>query len=81
MKNNTEKKFKRRLKGIVVSDKMNKTVVVQVRRFTKHPKYGKFITADKKYKAHDADNTHKVGDTVIIEECSPISKDKTFKIV
>lgn len=66
------------LKGTVVSDKMDKTVVVSVSRFIKHPKYGKFYKVNKKYKAHDPENKHKVGDTVEIVETRPISKDKKF---
>ena len=75
------KKSRRRLDGVVVSDKMKDTVVVKVNRFIKHPKYGKFYLRSKKYKAHDAGNTCKVGDKVTIEECRPISKDKHFQIV
>ena len=69
------------LKGIVVGDKMQKTVVVSVTRFVKHPKYGKYYKVSKKYKAHDEDNTFKIGDTVEIIETRPISKDKKFKVV
>jgi small subunit ribosomal protein S17 len=69
------------LKGVVVSDKMTKTVVVAVRRYTKHPKYGKFILTEKRYKAHDEANEHKVGDEVEIRETRPISKDKHFVVV
>ncbi len=69
------------LAGIVVSDKMKDTVVVKVSRFVKHPKYGKYMTVDKKFKADDKGNTKKIGDKVTIEECAPISKDKHFKVV
>lgn len=68
-------------KGVVVGDKMNKTVVVSVSRFIKHPKYGKFYKVSKKYKAHDEENAYKVGDQVSIMETRPISKDKKFKVV
>ena len=68
------------LKGVVVSDKMDKTVVVSVSNFVKHPKYGKYYQVTKKYKAHDAENKWKVGDRVEIIETRPISKDKRFKI-
>jgi len=68
------------LKGVVVSDKMDKTIVVAVSRFIKHPKYGKFYSQTKKYKAHDAENKYKVGDKVEIIETRPISKDKKFKV-
>jgi small subunit ribosomal protein S17 len=74
-------KTRRRLKGTVVSDKMQKTVVVLVHRFVKHPKYGKFMRISKKYKAHDEYNAHKVGDIVVIEEARPMSKDKKFVVV
>ena len=69
------------LKGVVVSDKMDKTVVVSVSRFIKHPKYGKFYKVSKKYKAHDEENKCKIGDEVEIIETRPISKDKKFKVV
>ncbi|MCE9549044.1 30S ribosomal protein S17 [Candidatus Nomurabacteria bacterium] len=66
------------LKGVVVSDKMNKTIVVSVSRFIKHPLYGKFYKVNKKYKAHDEENKYKVGDKVEIASARPISKDKKF---
>lgn len=69
------------LKGIVVSDKMAKTVVVSVSHFVKHPLYGKFYKISKKYKAHDENNSHKIGDTVEIVSTRPISKDKKFTVV
>ncbi len=72
---------KTRLKGTVVSDKMKDTVVVLVSRYVKQPKYKKYVKIGKRYKAHDAGNVCKVGDTVSIEECAPISKDKRFRIV
>jgi small subunit ribosomal protein S17 len=75
---NTHKKT---LRGVVVSDKMQKTVVVEVNRFVKHPKYGKYMKQSKKYKAHDEENVYKTGDKVSIEETRPISKDKTFKVI
>ena len=68
------------LKGVVVSDKMDKTIVVAVSRFIKHPKYGKFYSQTKKYKAHDEENKYKTGDKVEIIETRPISKDKKFKV-
>lgn len=68
------------LSGIVVSDKMDKTVVVEVQRYFKHPKYGKFIKSKKRYKAHDESNEIKVGDKVEIVETKPLSKDKKFLI-
>ena len=69
------------LKGVVVSDKMDKTIVVSVSRFIKHPLYGKFYKVSKKYKAHDEENKYKTGDNVEIVETRPISKDKKFKVV
>ncbi|OGI57418.1 30S ribosomal protein S17 [Candidatus Nomurabacteria bacterium RIFCSPHIGHO2_02_FULL_37_13] len=69
------------LRGMVVSDKMDKTVVVSVSRFIKHPLYGKFYKVNKKYKAHDEENKHKTGDMVKIMETKPISKDKRFKVI
>lgn len=69
------------LKGVVVSDKMSKTVVVAVSRFVKHPLYGKYYTVTKKYKAHDENNKYKTGDKVEIVETKPISKDKKFSVI
>lgn len=74
-------KRKKTLSGIVVSDKMKDTAIVAVERYIKHPKYGKFIKLRKRYKAHDKDNKHKIGEKVKIEQTRPISKDKTFKII
>lgn len=76
-----EVKHKKILKGVVVSDKMQKTVVVSVNRFVKNPKYQKYQKISKRYKAHDESNEKKVGDIVSIEETRPISKDKKFKVV
>jgi small subunit ribosomal protein S17 len=69
---------RRALVGTVVSDKMEKTVVVEVERVTRHPLYGKVIKTHKKYKVHDQDNAAQIGDKVQIRECRPISKDKKF---
>jgi small subunit ribosomal protein S17 len=71
----------KKLTGIVMSDKMDKTVVVAVSNYFKHPKYGKYITRTKRYKAHDETNTYKTGDKVEISETRPISKDKNFVVV
>lgn len=76
----TTKTTPKKLQGVVVSDKMMKTVTVLVNRFVKHPKYGKYMKISKKYKAHDEANTYKAGDEVVITECRPISKDKTFTV-
>jgi small subunit ribosomal protein S17 len=72
---------KRRLTGVVKSDKMKDTIVVEVMRYEKHPKYEKFLKLKKRYKADDKGNTKKIGEIVEIEECRPISKDKRFKVV
>ena len=64
------------LEGIVVADKMEKSIVVKVNRMFKHPVVGKFVKRSKKYKAHDEKETAKVGDWVEIAECRPISKTK-----
>jgi small subunit ribosomal protein S17 len=72
---------KRILQGVVVSDKMDKTVVVSVERRVMHPIYKKFIRRSKKYHAHDEDNQVKVGEVVRIEECRPISKTKSWRVI
>jgi small subunit ribosomal protein S17 len=72
---------KRVLTGTVVSDKTDKTVVVKVERKVKHPLYGKIIRRSKKYHAHDEGNAFKTGEVVRIEECAPISKLKTWKVI
>jgi len=72
---------KKTMIGLVVSDKMEKTVVVLVSSKKKHPIYGKYITFTKKYKAHDEKNDAKVGDTVEIVETRPLSKDKYFRVL
>ncbi|PTS75688.1 30S ribosomal protein S17 [Sphingomonas sp. HMWF008] len=72
---------KRVLTGLIVSDKGDKTVVVNVERKVKHPLYGKIIRRTKKYHAHDEGNEYKQGETVRIEETAPISKLKTWKVV
>ena len=74
-----QKKYKK-FAGVVVSDKMKKTVVVKVQRIKKHPLYGKYIRISKKYKAHDENSEYKEGDKVLIQETRPISKDKRFKV-
>ncbi len=72
---------KRVLTGLVVSDKGDKTIVVNVERKVKHPLYGKIIRRSKKYHAHDEANEYKAGETVRIEETAPISKLKTWKVI
>ena len=71
---------KREETGIVISNKMMKTIVVKLDRRTRHAKYGKFITKTKKVKAHDEDNTAKIGDLVLIVATRPISKDKRYAL-
>ncbi|MBB4085990.1 30S ribosomal protein S17 [Sphingomonas carotinifaciens] len=72
---------KRVLTGVIVSDKTDKTVVVNVERKVRHPLYGKIIRRSKKYHAHDEGNEFKAGETVRIEETAPISKLKTWKVI
>jgi small subunit ribosomal protein S17 len=71
----------RRLIGVVVSNKMEKTAVVKVGRTIKHPKYLKLFTISKKYKAHNEDNKAQVGDKVVMVETRPLSKDKRWRII
>lgn len=72
---------RRILQGTVVSDKQDKTVVVQVERKVMHPVYKKFIRKSKKYAAHDENNQFKIGDIVRIIESKPISKNKSWKVI
>ena len=72
---------RRILQGVVVGDKADKTVMVQVDRRIQHPLYKKFIRRSKKYMAHDETNTRKIGDRVQIRECRPLSKSKHWEIV
>ncbi len=67
--------------GLVVSDKMDKTIVVAIERRVPHPVYGKMVTKTKRLKAHDESNSAKVGDTVRIVETRPLSKDKRFRLL
>ena len=67
--------------GVVVSNKMNKTVVLLTHRMTKHPLYKKYIKRRVRFKAHDEDNSCQVGDTVLVRETRPLSKDKRWKVV
>jgi len=69
------------LQGVVTSQKMNKTVTVMVGRRTKHPKYGKYISLSTKYHVHDEKEVSNEGDTVLIQECKPISRTKSWKLV
>jgi small subunit ribosomal protein S17 len=80
MTNNTIQKNKI-LKGIVVSDKMQKTAVVRVQRLKKHPKYKKYYKVSKKFKAHNPEDQYHIGDKVLIKETKPMSKDKRWRII
>ncbi len=77
----TKNAFKRTLKGTVVSAKSNQTIVVKVQRRFKHPIYSKFVNKTKKYHAHDAANTAKIGDVVTIIESRPYSKLKRWELI
>ena len=78
--NNQPKKI-RTLKGIVVSDKMQKTVVVSVTRLKKHPKYKKYYKVTNRFKAHDEKGEYHIGDKVVIRETRPLSKSKRWIVV
>lgn len=67
--------------GVVVSDKMDKTIVVAIKTKVRHPLYGKMINRTNKFKAHDEENTCGIGDTVKIVETRPLSKDKRWRLV
>ena len=75
-----EEKRVRTLQGKVVSDKMDKTITVAVERRVKHPVYGKYITRTTKVHAHDEENQCKAGDTVIVRESRPLSKNKSWTL-
>lgn len=88
MENNTKKEIKKEIKksivrkkfdGIVISDKMNKTIVVKVNSVKIHPKYKKRYTISKKYNVHDEKNNFKEGDKIMFTECRPISKNKKWR--
>ena len=83
MEQQTEKKERQRktYQGLVVSDKMEKTIVVQVTGKKLHKLYKKYITRSKRLKAHDENNEAKMGDTVRVEECRPVSKEKVWRLV
>lgn len=75
-----EEKRVRTLQGKVVSDKMDKTITVAVERRVKHPIYGKYITRTTKVHAHDEENQCKTGDSVLVRECRPLSKNKSWTL-
>jgi len=76
-----ERKIRKERTGVVVSDSMDKSIVVAVKRKVKHPIYGKFINRTKKFMVHDEENTCKIGDTVRISETRPLSKNKSWRLV
>ena len=76
----SERGNKKTMIGLVASDKMNKTVVVEVTRRTMHPMYRKYINRRKRYQAHDESNDCSVGDRVLIEECRPMSARKNWRV-
>jgi small subunit ribosomal protein S17 len=76
-----ERKLRKTRIGLVVSDKMDKSIVVAVERKVKHPMYGKFVKTTTKFKAHDEDNTCGIGDKVLIIETRPLSKTKNWRLV
>ncbi|MEK9130002.1 MAG: 30S ribosomal protein S17 [Patescibacteria group bacterium] len=81
MENVKEKKIiKRTFRGVVVSDKMDKTIVVRVDRIKAHPKYKKRYKVSKRYKVHDLENKYKTGDKVTFVECRPLSKEKKWRV-
>ena len=71
----------RTLQGRVVSDKMDKSITVQIERLVKHPVYGKYIRRSTKVHAHDANNECRTGDVVVVEQCRPLSKTKKWRLV
>lgn len=72
---------KKRLTGVVISNKMQKTIVVKVERMKEHQKYKRRFKVQKKYKVHDEKGEYKVGDKVLIEECRPQSKEKSWRAI
>jgi small subunit ribosomal protein S17 len=76
-----ERNLRKEKVGLVVSNKMTKSIVVSVERKIKHPKYGKFVKKTSKFMAHDENNECKIGDKVLIAETRPMSKDKCWRLV
>ena len=76
-----ERNLRKERIGVVVSNKMEKSIVVAVKRKEKHPKYGKFVNKTKKFVAHDEENKCDIGDTVLIIETRPLSKNKRWRLV
>ncbi|OGF14662.1 30S ribosomal protein S17 [Candidatus Falkowbacteria bacterium RIFCSPLOWO2_12_FULL_45_10] len=81
MANKQLNKISKKFQGIVVSDKMDKTIVVKVDRVKRHPKYHKSFLVSKQYKVHDERNQFKDGDQVVFVECRPLSKDKRWRVL
>lgn len=81
MEKEQKKKINRIFKGVVISSKMDKTIVVKVDRVKFHPKYLKRIKVSRKYKVHDEKKECKPGDKVIFQECRPLSKDKRWRLI
>jgi small subunit ribosomal protein S17 len=77
----SEQNANRTLQGRVISDKMDKTVTVMIERKVKHPIYGKFVRRSTKVHAHDENNECQIGDVVVVEQCRPLSKSKTWRFV
>ena len=75
-----ERGHRKSRQGLVVSDKMDKTIVVQIERMVMHPVYKKYVRQRVKYKVHDEQNDANMGDTVLIEECRPLSRDKRWRL-
>ena len=78
---NTERNLRKTRVGVVVSDKMDKTIVVSIKERVKHPLYQKTVNRTKKLKAHDEKNECGIGDTVMVAETRPLSKDKRWRLV
>ena len=76
-----EEVIRRRFMGVVVSDKMDKTITVRVEQVKIHPKYNKRFTVSKKFKVHDEKNQYHAGDQVTFVECRPLSKDKRWRVL
>ncbi len=76
-----QRRLRKTRQGVVVSDKMNQSIVVRVDRTVRHPLYKKVMRRSKKYMAHDQENTSKIGDVVRIMECRPISRNKRWRLV
>ena len=77
----SDSRHKKQLIGTIVSNKADKTVVIKVERQVKHARYRKIITREKKYMAHDEENTGQIGDLVMIQESRPLSRHKTWRVI